>query len=108
MGHLVTILRQEVRKYASNGRGVGLSLYPILDDEQQQYIVVAIEDERDMPYTEGIVVFARMQNNHIIIEVDNTDKQLVDALLQQGIPREQITLAYRGEPLPDPVPSAGD
>jgi sulfur carrier protein ThiS len=37
----------------------------------------------------------------VIIEYDGTDKPLLDALLQRGIPREQIVLAYQGEPIPD-------
>jgi hypothetical protein len=44
----------------------------------------------------------------VIVEVDNTDKPLVDALVQQGIPREQIVLAYAGETLPDKMPVSGD
>jgi hypothetical protein len=44
----------------------------------------------------------------VIVEVDNTDKPLVDALVQQGIPREQIVLVYAGETLPDKMPVSGD
>ena len=36
-----------------------------------------------------------------MIEEDTTDKKLIDALLQRGIPRGQIVLAYEGEPIPD-------
>jgi hypothetical protein len=38
---------------------------------------------------------------YFFTEEDPTDKKLVDALLQRGIPREQIVLAYAGEPIPD-------
>ena len=41
---------------------------------------------------------------HIVIERDVNDKPLVDALLQAGIPRKQIVLAYAGEPVNEPVP----
>lgn len=39
----------------------------------------------------------------VIIEHDMNNKPLVDALLQAGIPRKQIILAYAGEPVPERV-----
>lgn len=48
----------------------------------------------------GLVV--RMINNKIVIDHDANNKLLVDALLEAGIPREQIVLAYTGEPVPEP------
>ena len=49
----------------------------------------------------GLVV--RVEGKYIIIEHDMNDKPLVDALVQAGIPREQIVLAYAGEPVPEAV-----
>jgi len=46
----------------------------------------------------GLVV--RMMGDYLIIEHDMNNKPLVDALVQVGIPREQIILAYAGEPGP--------
>jgi hypothetical protein len=43
----------------------------------------------------GLVV--RLIGEKVIIERDVNDKPLVDALLQAGIPRGQIVLAYAGE-----------
>jgi hypothetical protein len=43
-------------------------------------------------------------NDQIIIERDINNKPLVDALVQNGIPREQIILAYAGEPVEEPMP----
>jgi len=42
-------------------------------------------------------------SNKIVIDRDIYDKQLVGALLQAGVPREQIILAYAGEPVPETV-----
>src|SRR5436309_3265660 len=64
--------------------------------DQQVFTVVSIAKlggERIVD--NGLVV--RLKNNHIIIEYDVNDKPLVDALMQAGIPREQIVLAYEGE-----------
>jgi hypothetical protein len=47
----------------------------------------------------GLVV--QLSDNMIIIDRDINSKPLVDALIQAGIPREQIILAYAGEPVPE-------
>jgi XisI protein len=44
-----------------------------------------------------ISILARIVGNRIVIEDDKTNKPLVNALLQAGVPREQIVLAYAGE-----------
>lgn len=36
-------LREEVQKYASNGRGANILLFAILDDEQNIYAVNAVD-----------------------------------------------------------------
>ncbi|MDX2140626.1 MAG: element excision factor XisI family protein [Chloroflexota bacterium] len=43
-----------------------------------------------------------MQTDHdsVVIERDMNDKPLVDALVQAGVPREKIILAYAGEAMP--------
>jgi hypothetical protein len=43
----------------------------------------------------GLIV--RVVGRRIIIERDVNDKPLVDALLQAGVERQQIVLAYAGE-----------
>lgn len=48
-----------------------------------------------------VVVLARVVGDKVVIEEDTTHKKLIDALLQRGIPRSQIILAYAGEPMPD-------
>ena len=108
MGDLKTILREEVEKYAGSGRSFGLLLFPVSDDERAVYAVNAVDDpiRDDIDGVAGVVVLARMMGETIVIEEDATDKPLVDALLQRGVPREKIVLAYAGEPRPDPTPDA--
>jgi hypothetical protein len=40
-------------------------------------------------------------DNLIIVDRDINNKPLVDALVQAGVPRSQIILAYAGEPVPE-------
>jgi XisI protein len=50
--------------------------------------------------TSFVSLLVRISNSVIIVEQDRNDKALVDALLQAGIQRESISLAYKGEPIP--------
>jgi hypothetical protein len=71
-----------------------------LDDVRQVYTVVAI-DHPVRREEAGIIVLARVVGDQVVIEEDNTDRPLIDALMQRGIPRSQITLIYAGETLPE-------
>lgn len=96
MDNLLTIVRQEVQKYVGSGRGVNVQLFPLFDDEHQTYGVIAV-DYPNRHTIAGVVIFARVAGHQVIIEEDLTNKKLVDALIQNGIARENIILAYEGE-----------
>lgn len=100
MVELETVLCEEVRKYAANGTGINLRLLPVLDTDRQTYAVIAVDHPMRKAMA-GVVVLARIAAGQIVIEEDTTDRPLVDALLQRGVPRERIVLAYAGEPLPE-------
>jgi hypothetical protein len=100
MDRLTEILRSEVLKYAGTGRGANILLFPILDDERRIYAVNAV-DYPARSESAGVVILARVAHDMIVIEEDATDKPLLDALIQQGVSRDQITLAYAGEAIPD-------
>lgn len=71
--------------------------------ETQSVLVSYIApDEPNPKYRTGIIVMARVIDDTIIIETDNTDRPLDEALVQAGIPREKIILAYAGETIPQP------
>jgi hypothetical protein len=50
-----------------------------------------------------VLLMARIEGDLIIIEEDRTDKPLVEALMQRGIPCQQLILAYAGGALPEAV-----
>ncbi len=52
-------------------------------------------------------LLVRMLGETIVIEHDQNDKPLFEALVQAGIPRTQIVMAYAGEPVPESA-SCGD
>jgi hypothetical protein len=100
MDNLNQIVSEEVKKYNSGGRGAGAIFFFLADDQRQTYAVNAVLYPK-RTRSAGAVVMARVVGDRVIIEYDGTDKPLLDALLQRGIPREQIVLAYQGEPIPD-------
>src|SRR5262245_39449095 len=100
MDQLAEITREEVRKYVGNGTGANILLFPLLDDVNHIYAVNAV-DYPSRKEVAGVVILVRIVGDKVVIEEDSTNKPLVDALIQRGIPREQIILAYRGEPIPD-------
>ncbi len=99
---LLQITRREVDLYA--GTMVGGRLYPVLDDQNQTYVVMYVDDTyQDRPA--WAVVMARVVGEYVVIDEDTTDKPLVDALMiNGGIAREKIILAYAGETLPEAKP----
>jgi hypothetical protein len=46
------------------------------------------------------MIIARISDDRVIIEADSTNKPLYEALIQAGIPKQYIVLAYAGETEP--------
>ena|SRR5579885_2900085 len=46
-------------------------------------------------------LIARVAGERIVIDHDANNKPLIDALMQAGVPRERVVLAYAGERVPD-------
>lgn len=97
MDTLKAILKQEIQDYS--GEGANVMLYALLDDENQIY-GLATTHYPDRTRPAWLAILARIWDDYIVIEEDRTDRPLVDALLQRGISRDQIILAYAGESIP--------
>jgi len=95
---LETITRTEVEKYIPIS--YTSSYYALLDDAQKLYAVVSVP-HLPRPWPSRIVVMAQVVGDKVIIIEDITDKPLVDALMVNGgVPRDKIILAYAGETVP--------
>lgn len=100
MDRLKEILRDTLLGYA--GKGLNDYSYLTVDDQQQVFAVVDFGWYKDERIADaGLIV--RLEGDYIVIERDVNDKVLVDALVQAGIPRQQIILAYAGESLGEPL-----
>lgn len=81
------------------GRGLNDESLLTTSDDGRLLTVVSISQVRGETVVDtGLIV--RLVSNLIVIDRDNNNKPLVDALLQAGVSREQIVLAYAGETVP--------
>lgn len=91
-------LVEEMTLYAKDG----LNAHGFLLQSEDRSIFAAVDIGKikgERFVNTGLLV--RITGDYIVVERDMNDKPLVDSLLQAGTPREQIILAYAGEPVPE-------
>jgi hypothetical protein len=94
---LADVLKTCLDEFYGMGWGWQLRKLKAYDDVAQTYAVLAVPlHHRDEM---GVMVMARILNDQIVIEADKTDRPLVDKLLEMGVLRQQIVLAYQNEPV---------
>ena len=95
-------LKDMVRDVVSGYAVKGLNGYSVLtmDADQSLFTVVSTAIVKGKRMTTTSLI-ARVANNQVFIDHDINNKPLVDALVQAGIPRKQITLTYADEPVPE-------
>lgn len=98
MDGLTTLVRQVVSEYA--GEALNGYSYLTQSNDGRIFSITSVGHVKDRPVTFASL-FVRIVGEQIIIECDQNDKPLVDALKQTGIPRSQIILAYAGEASPE-------
>ena len=82
------------------GEGLNGHAYLVHDSALDIYTVISVGYIRQRRITDANLI-VRLLGNKIIIERDMNDKSLADALIQAGISRQSIVLAYAGEPVPE-------
>jgi len=98
MDRLTEVLKQTMTGYT--GKALNGYSYLTSSEDQQLFTVVSVGYVPDKRIVETGLI-ARVLGAHIVIERDVNDKPLVDALMQNGIGRDQIVLAYAGEAVPE-------
>lgn len=78
------------------GEGLNSHAYLMSNSDDTAFAVIASASVRGEPVV-NTGILARIESGLIIIERDMNDKQVVDALVQNGVPRDKIILAYAGE-----------
>jgi len=102
MDDLATVVEETIQGYA--GGGFSLKTFFMINAVENAYAVL-ITDVPVHKRPAGIVVFARIVGDYVVIEEDTTDRPLVDKLTAKGIPRDKIICAYAGESLPEGLES---
>jgi hypothetical protein len=94
------ILIRELAKYS----GKAINGYSYLDSnsEQTHFVITSIGNIRNRRVVNTAII-VQLVNDTIIIDRDIFDKPLADALIQAGVPRNKIILAYAGELVPESV-----
>src|SRR4051812_17533241 len=75
-------------------KGLNSQSYLTHNDDNTILSVVTLVHGQNASFMSLLV---RIVGKTVIVERDQNDKPLVDALIQAGIPRKQIILAYAGE-----------
>jgi hypothetical protein len=91
--NLTAVVKREVAEYATVSPNA--TAYYVEDSRQQIFAVISVPMRN--PQKATVMVMARIVGNAVIIDSDKTDHPLFEALMQAGVPREQIVLAYAGE-----------
>ena len=91
---LKQILIEELHKYT--GEGLNARSYLTENEAEHLYSIIDIANIKGNRLVSTVLI-ARLQDNQIVIELDHNNKELVDALLARGVPKEQILLAYQSE-----------
>ncbi len=98
MDKLRDVLAREIADYA--GEMLNGYAYLMVSEDRNVFTIVSIGKVKTGRVTH-LSLLARVVDNHIVIEIDDSNKPLVDVLVQAGISRDQIILAYAGEPVPE-------
>jgi hypothetical protein len=96
MDTLTETVRAAMMGYAR--KGLNSHSYLTHSDDNMILSVVTVPKGKSGSFVSLLV---RVFGGTVIIERDQNDKPLVDALVQAGVPRSRIILAYAGEPVPE-------
>lgn len=104
MDTLRALIKSTLEAYAIPGANFISSL--TVSDDGNTFSVVDVARDYEGKRFVATSIHVRLVGDKVVIEYDDNDKPLVDALMQAGIPRTQIILAYTGEPVPETFPPA--
>ncbi len=68
--------------------------------DQTVYVIVSVAEIRGKQFVDTNLI-VRLLDDRIVVDRDANSKPLVDALVQEGVPRRQIVLTYAGETIGD-------
>jgi hypothetical protein len=97
LDNLKEIVKKAVAGYAV--KGLNSDAYLTVSPDENLFTVVDIAQVKNQRIVATSLI-VRILQHQVIVEHDDNNKPLVDALVQMGVPRNQIILAYAGETVP--------
>ena len=89
------ILQSIILRYAKYNPSYSKTEWlPICDDERNEYLLMDVGWEENEDRTYLTVFHFRIKNDKIYVEQDNTDANPVQQMLDAGVPKEDIVLAF--------------
>jgi hypothetical protein len=98
MASLQDSVRSVIEPYAVKGANFESFLTISPDGNLFTVVDIAVDNQNRRFTATSLIV--RVMGERVVIEYDDNDKPLVDALVQAGFPLERIVLAYKDETTP--------
>ena len=92
---LQSIVKRHAQFQPANGN---IQTHAICDPENDDYMVIDSGWNEKGRRIYDVVLHFRLQNGVIYVERDNTDAEVVRELLEAGVEKENIILAYNALP----------
>ena len=91
------VVKQVISQYAALRPSHGdIRLDAIFDETHDRYALAQVGWDRGRR-VRGLLVYITLADNKVYIEYDGMEHGIVDELVQQGLPENQIVLAYLSE-----------
>lgn len=97
------IIKQVLLKYAEKRPSHGeIRLDPIFDETNDRYALMQVGWDRGRR-VRGNLIYVTIVSGKVQIEYDGIESGILDELVESGIPKEKIELAYLPSEEPAPV-----
>lgn len=88
------IVKEVLSRHAEQSPSLGdITTAPVFDDEHGNYMVVDMGWDRT-GRVHSVVLHLHLRNGKVWIEADGTERGVAEDLMEAGIPKEDIVLAF--------------
>lgn len=92
--HYRTLIKQIILQHAERPPSVGqIETLPVFDDQNNQYFLVDFGWNR-LGRVHSVLLHLQIKNNKVWIERDGFEEGIANELMETGIPKEDIVLAF--------------
>lgn len=92
---LQSVVNRHAKFQPANGN---IKTHAVCDTQNDDYMVVDSGWNEKGRRIYDVVIHFRLQDDQVMVERDNTDAEVVRELIEDGIAKDDITLAYNAVP----------